>query len=236
MSRRSPAKSRLLLEMSREFSAPAFGVRFALQHWKVVLVSALSVCGLLTSGCLVTDQILPPEEPSALPVISSNPPVGSSIRFNGVESNELRIPLTVRDQNTTEPLKVRFLLESSSLTPAKERPQPDSRCPMEDVIPGTGALVRTEFPLAIPSAQIPRSACTKLTVVVGSSLFPCNKLSSAADFDKTTAEDDDELHRALAVYWILEVSADPLVNSPELAQRLLSSCLALANDPMGRTN
>lgn len=155
-------------------------------------------------------------------MITSTPDVGSIIKFNGIESNMLRIPLTVWDENTTEELKVHYLLESASLTPVASRSMVDFPCP-EVPIPGTGSVMRTEFALNIESGKIPRNACTRLSVAVSANFGPCDKFPRPEDWSKTIVPGDDTNHRALAVYWIWEVSADPSVNA-DAAQRILSSC------------
>ena len=177
----------------------------------------------MTSGCLVTEQIIPPEEPNGPPVIISDPAVGTQILLNGM--NELRIGLTVRNENTTEPLKVRFQLDSKNLPDPDERPL-DFPCPeVENVIAGTGPLFREEFPLRIPGMKFPRNACTKLTVAVSADFFSCKNLDPRL-WNVTTfslQDDDDDGHRALATYYILEDSGNPLVNA-DAALRVLTTC------------
>lgn len=215
MSRRSLTKSRLLVEKPRQLGRNFLGVRFASQHCSVRLLSTLGVCGVLTSGCLVTDQIIPPEGPSGPPVIISDPPPATQIRLNAMD--ELRIKLRVRDENTTELLRVRYQLESVGLPEDRL----DFPCP-ENVIAGTGPLIREEFPLTISGTKFPRNACTKLTVAISANFFSCKNLPPEL-WSRTTFQEDDEGHRALAVYYIWEDSADPLVN-PESALRVVSTC------------
>jgi hypothetical protein len=184
-----------------------FGARFA-----ATLGSLLA--GVLASGCLVTDQAQLDPTPKTPPIVLAvDIPLGSILRVNTNQVNEVRIPLRVRDENTQEALKTRFRITSGGKTGAY-------KCPEVPELPGVGELVRP-WEITIPGTQLVSGACSLVEFVVSSSFVPCEKHPDV--FDITTPVDED-LGRA--TFWIWETSTDPLTN-PTAARALIDTCPAI---------
>jgi hypothetical protein len=205
MSRRTPASWRLLGESARDFGMFEFGARLA-------ATVGFLLAGVLASGCLVTDQAQLDPTPKTPPIVLAvDYPLGSILRVNTNQVNEVRIPLRIRDENTQEVLKTRFRINTGSKTGAYKCPEP--------TLPGIGELVRP-WEIVIGSTLLERGACSLVEFVVSSSFVPCEKHPDV--FDITTPVDED-LGRA--TFWIWETSTDPLTN-PTAARALIDTCPA----------
>jgi hypothetical protein len=209
MSRRTTASWRLFGESVRDFGMFDIGARLA------SIVRFLLACGL-AGGCLVTDQAQLAPTPNIPPVVlAADYPLGSVLRVNTNQVNEVRIPLRVRDEDTQEVLKTRFRINSGSKIGTYACPEPTSH--------GTGALIREDSAteITIPGTQLARGACSLVEFVVSASFVPCEKHPEVFDI---TTPDDEDLGRA--TFWIWETSTDPLTN-PIAARALIDTCPAI---------
>ncbi len=197
-------------------------------------------CASLLSACLVTDPVEFEDEQNRPPVIfeAIGPdgvriPLGSVITTDNpisagggggaagtgsiVGNNELELRLRVRDENLSQPLRVRMRVRKpNDVTIPYQCPEPE--------IPPSGGDVR-EYELGIDKTALDIGACHRVEVVISSRFNRCSTANpDVADqlFDETFEDDD----LAYASFWVWETSMDPLT-SPEAALRLAKSCETL---------
>jgi hypothetical protein len=173
---------------------------------------------LSAGGCLVTEPIELQAEPTTPPIVTSldpNLPVGSIIKFDASKSRELQIRLQVRDEDTAEPLTVRWRILSGNKAPTMET------CP--DVpLAANGTLTR-EWQLNIAETALDRGTCSRIEIAASSSFFSCVRHPDPLYFDRTM-DDDNDLGRAW--FWVWEVSNSPLMD-PNQLPTLVSTCPAV---------
>ncbi|HEY2733210.1 MAG TPA: hypothetical protein VGI70_04460 [Polyangiales bacterium] len=146
-------------------------------------------------------------------MLAADIPLGSVIRFNAAQSNQLTIPLRVRDDNIQETLKARYRIVTSTKTGTYACPEP--------LIPANNELIRDDAPgtqIVFDRTLIDRGSFSRIEFVVSADFLSCEKHPDV--FDVTTSDNDDV---GRAVFWILETSTDPLTNA-NAARTLLSTC------------
>lgn len=202
--------------LSRFFVRLFVGPRIAcsLQVW----LCAVLGCGLV-GGCLVTSEATFPEEVQVPPVVVDTPELwsGAIVEVDQtMDVNELRLGITVRDENVNDDLEVRARL--SVLGNGYK-----DLCPLPTLF-AVGEPQRPQYPLIVNPMELQRGACTQLEVWVSSRFaFPCG---DPTRFSVEFTEDDV----AHATYWIWEVSGSPSTN-PAAAQGIVTSCLTVPRAP-----
>jgi hypothetical protein len=184
------------------------------------VVSMALCCGWLLAGCLVTDSIEPPPEPNSPPVVTSTAyPPNKVILFDRTKSARgLTIPVEIRDESTTELLKMRWRVLSGTNPPPAVV---EYDCP-ENPITGNGTPIRDTQQFTVMSSLFLPGLCSVIELVTSAHfLGSCLKNPEPTLFDAVTEGNDARVGRAY--FWVWEVSNDPLTNN-EAAQRLLSSC------------
>ena len=178
------------------------------------LVAALS-CGLV-GGCIVTSEAEFPEEQQVPPVVLDTPalPIGSIIAFDR-KDGEVRLTISVRDDNLEDTLEVQ-----AELTVVGQ-PNPVRVCagPNVKINPSTEA-VREPFVLLIPGASVRPGACNKVTVFVSREFNGTCTDAEQRGFGVPALGKSD---LAKAQFWIWEMSRDPVSNA-EAAQDLVNTC------------
>lgn len=188
---------------------------------RVVSMTGALCCSWMLAGCLVTDSIEPPPEPNSPPVVSSPTySVGSVILFDKTKNaGGLSIPVVVRDEDTTAPLKVRWRVITNQTIHL------DYDCP-EDEITATGSVLRDGM-VTVMSADFNPGTCSVVELVVSASFLGDCKLNPEPTlFDRTTNRNDNDAALGRAFFWVWEVSTNPLADNVK-AQQLLSSCPTL---------
>lgn len=181
----------------------------------------------------MTDQIELPPVPQSPPVVTlagygdESPDI---ILFNRDEHNELIVNLDIRDEDLTEPLKMRWRIESGMRPPAaqdKEYP-----CP-EPVIVGDGDLFRMAV-LRVLATRFARGTCNRVDVIVSASFKTCRP-DRDDGWDITTQEDDDsDIGRLSFWVWAFDSTSNPLVQQ-DAAINLTRTCEALPYQPPSAT-
>jgi hypothetical protein len=138
-------------------------------------------------------------------------PLGSILTFDQRTDKDLRLDVTVRDENVED------VLEFQARLSVVGQPPYVFICP-DDKIATTGQVNRM-FQVVIDPQKLKPGACTKVEVVV-SKRFAGNCMQYFGLPD----DPDDVAH---ANYWIWEVSSDPGM-FPIAAQQLLTSCQTLS--------
>jgi hypothetical protein len=199
-----------------------FWGQFAPGSWLAFSISVLRICGQATvfgmglSGCLVTDQFTLEPQPQTSPVILAGDPsypIGGIIKFDASTTNMLRIPLQIRDENLTEPLKLRWRTKTTAPVACPDLP-----------VTGSGMLLRDAL-LVINAPEFDPGSCTRVDVVVSAVFTDCNKRKDPQYFDFPTTDDDNDV--GLATFWVWEVGSDPI--SPSAAQKLVTTCTPQAD-------
>jgi hypothetical protein len=151
-----------------------------------------------------------PEETPVPPAVLDTPalPVGSIVAFDQTRPGDLRLPITVRDENVEDVLELQ-----ARLLVVGEQPY-EYFCPGE-VIKANSTPTREEYDLIIPPQKLKTGACTKVEVVVSNHFAGTCTTNFAA-----AVEPNDIAH---ANYWIWEVSGQPAMNAGA-AQGLVTSC------------
>jgi hypothetical protein len=216
MSRRRSAQTRLFAEIVQQFGNRGPGMSFALT--RIIMLFAYGSAATV-SGCLVTDTVDLPEEPRTPPVITAAPPygAGSPILFNAATAvtTGLTIPITVRDEDITEDLQVRWRIRSNvmpapGVTPRQECPLPLIRA---------NRLLTRDWPFNIESVKFARGACSVVELIVSAHFTPCDKYPD--DFDRTTNSDDEEtIGHATFMVWETSLMPFDIV----AAQQFLATC------------
>lgn len=162
------------------------------------------------------------------PIVLDTPElaVGSIVTFDQTtDGNDLRLGITVRDDNVNDELRVRARLTVSGLAPS-------FLCPGDTIFP-SGEPQRPEYELILLPTDIRRGACTRVEVWVSSRFdAPCLEREK---FDLPLIPDDV----ARATFWVWEMSDNPTANA-EAAKVIVNSCQTLprapatAPMPMGR--
>lgn len=155
------------------------------------------------------------EEPQTPPIVlaASEISLASVIKFDASRQNELRIPVQIRNENTTEVLKVRMRIVTSGRTSEK------FLCPEPEVPPNNAQ--RRDFQIVIAAGKFTLGTCHRIDFIVSGDFQSCKKNSEW--FDYTYGDPDEEVGRA--TFWVWEVSNEPL--NPANSQALLSTCPAL---------
>lgn len=216
MSRRTTASLRQPPRIPRFFGQLPVGARFA--SWIRVSVCAAIGC-VLVGGCIVTSAEDFPDEPAVPPVVLNNTdlPLGSIVRVNKNEMNEvneLRLGITVRDDNIDDELEVRVKLS------VLQEPPYEFGC-AGTISPGLEAE-RPQYSVILTPSRLRERLCTKVEIAVSSEFArECPPIDDEdrSFFDRPLRKNDV----ARAQFWIWEMSGDPLSNPTE-AQRLISSC------------
>jgi hypothetical protein len=223
MSRRTTISVRQISRILGFFGLRPAGVSFAYQmdHGRFarasrrvsVLVAAVS-CGVLLGGCIVTNAEEFPEEQQVPPIMLDTPlvPIGSILAFDSRKDPEVRLPITVRDDNLDD-----TLLVHTQLTVGQMR----SRISSEDtdlrIIPSTEA-VREQFTVLINGTLIRQGACNKVEVFVSREFVgDCKRDPAAFTFPQNKGD------VARATFWIWELSSDPM-SSAEAALGVTTTC------------
>jgi hypothetical protein len=151
-----------------------------------------------------------PEETPVPPAVLDTPalPVGSilAVDMNGI--SDLRLPITVRDENVDDVLELQARLSVVG------EPPYEFICP-GDAIKANGTPTREEYDLIVLPQKLKKGACTKVEVVVS------NHFAGTCTTNFAAAVDPNDI--AHANYWIWELSGRPSMN-PGAAQDLLTSC------------
>jgi hypothetical protein len=198
-------------ENARDFAVSGIGARIAPVMFRLgILVLG---CALM-SACLVTDQVELDPVPSTPPIVlAADIPLGSVIRVNTNQVNQVVIPLRIRDDNTQEILKPRFRITSGGKTGTYA-------CP-ELPIPATGALIREDYQIVIDRTLLDKGACSEVDFVVSSTFLSCDRHPGLFD---VTVDDNDNLGRA--TFWIWETSTNPITD-PMASRVLVGTCPAI---------
>ncbi|HEX7477066.1 MAG TPA: hypothetical protein VF331_04625 [Polyangiales bacterium] len=180
------------------------------------------------SGCLVTDPVTFKDEVNVPPVIIGDRkiPVGSIIKVDVTAAgpNELRIPVTIRDENVGQELFERTLVTKSNGYVFYTCPEPS--------IPPSGSVNRSDFQIVINKTDLNPGECHRVDFVVSSRFTHCeNAVSDGGPLDNEQVatvvglfdQASDFTDIARARYWIWEVSGGALSN-PQAAQALAESC------------
>jgi hypothetical protein len=172
-------------------------------------------------GCVVTSAEEFPEEPVVPPVVIDTPdlPNGAIVAYNMNNDNELRLGITVRDENVTTDLEIQARLSVVG------QPTPELICPLMPQIKSTGVPQRETFQLVVLRSQIRPGACTKVEFVVSPKF-----LRSCLDKPQFFGEPDRPDDVGRATYWIWEMSGNPAAN-PAAAQGIVTSCALLTRAP-----
>ena len=205
MSRRRPAPSRFCAEIIRHFGLITLGSSIAYtldRRARLPLWGALALClfGISTSGCLVTDQIDLPPRAQTPPILSSTTPMsGRLIRFDPA-LKELKLNIQIRDEDTTEVLRMRYRIVSGN-NPPRIPTSPTElpyKCPEDPIVGIPGMIERAPIELSIDSGFV-RGAC------------------------HITNNEDNESDVGRASYWVWALSGSA-VPDKDMAQALLESC------------
>lgn len=171
-------------------------------------------------GCIVTSAEDFPEEQQVPPVVLDTPdlPIGTIIAYNQGREPDVRLGINVRDDNLDDVLQVQAKITVVGQTDF------ELVCPMVNINPNN-TPDREQFDLVIPRGQIRTGACNRVDVWV------------SRDFVGNCTEDRDLATRprfrtdiAHALYWIWEMSADPVSNG-SAATNLVNTCQTIAQTP-----
>jgi hypothetical protein len=194
-------------------------------------LTTLTTLSSLT-GCLVTDEIELPEVPQSPPVLSLRDYDASEnlILFDRDASklNELTVVLQIRDEDLTEPLRVRWRIVGKELPPGAPLKYYD--CP-EREIPGTGSLLRP-YTLNVPAGNFARGKCSRVDVIVSSSFKMCKK--DRDDGWDITTQEDDAADIGRVSFWVWDISGMNLLET-STAQSLVASCPTVDYRPPSAT-
>lgn len=166
-------------------------------------------------GCVVTSAEEFVEEPSAAPLIVDSPglPLGSIIAFDRRSDHELRIGISVRDDNIEDVLQVHAEVVVAG-DARRER-----ICAPTDIMP-SGEALRERLDLMVEGAKIRPRVCNKLEVYVSRKFFgSCTNMPEAFTFPAP----GESVARAQFLIW--EVTDEPNAN-PSAATAIVTSCLA----------
>jgi hypothetical protein len=209
MSRRPRSTVRQAPRIPRFFPKHAAGVSFAYVLGRL-LIAAVS-CGLV-GGCVVTSAEEFPEELQVPPVVLNTTgfPIGSILTFNQMTGTDLRLGITVRDDNIDDILQVQAALSVVG------QPIPEYVCPIPTI--GTsGQPERDEFSLLIPRANIRAGACNRVDIYVSRDFS--GDCTDTRGFGYPRVRGDI----ATALYWVWETSADPVSNQ-SAASDIVNTC------------
>jgi hypothetical protein len=212
------------------FGRSGFGARFAAlfahaPRWGAYASVYTGLFALLTtSGCLVTDQIELPPVPQSPPIVSlTDYDDDGIIVFNRDANNEMLMELQVRNEDVTEPLKMRWRIASGELPPGA--PSRYYTCPEPEVM-RTGVLTRTAQ-LNIVATNFNRGKCSRVDVIVSGSFKTCRPDRDDDGWDITTQDDDDaDIGRLSFWVWATDSVNDPFLRQ-DVAQQLAASCLTV---------
>jgi hypothetical protein len=168
--------------------------------------------GLGLSGCLVTDQFtLEPQPQSSPTILAGDPmyPIGGVIKFDARSANMLSIPLQIRDENLTEPLRLRWRTKTTEPV----------QCPDLMVPGGSGTLLRDTM-LMIGATEFDPGSCTRVDLAVSAFFTDCMKRKDPQYFDFPTTDNDNDV--GLATFLVWEGGSDPI--SPSAAQKIVTTC------------
>jgi len=175
------------------------------------LVAAVS-CGVV-GGCVVTSAEEFPEETNVPPVVVDTPGFanGSIITFDKNSGNELRLLITVRDENINDDVEIQARLSVLG--------QPTSQFICPDKLPPGTQPVREQFPLVVERSKIQPGACTMVEVAVSSRFVrPC---STHPEYFGLPGNNENDVGHA--TFWIWDMTGNPL-SDPAAAQALLGTC------------
>ena len=145
---------------------------------------------------------------------------GRLIRFDPA-LKELKLNIQIRDEDTTEVLRMRYRIVSGN-NPPRIPTSPTElpyKCPEDPIVGIPGMIERAPIELSIDSGFV-RGACHRIDVVVSSSFKSC--IRNPELFDITNNEDNEsDVGRASYWVWALSGSAVP---DKDMAQALLESC------------
>jgi hypothetical protein len=209
MSRRTKVNVPQTPIIARFFSTQAAGVSFASQLSRC-LVAAVS-CGVV-GGCVVTSAEEFPEQTNVPPVVVDTPDLatGDILTFDPKNENELRLPITVRDDNLDDDVFIQARLTVLG------QPMADFVCVEQPITP-SGLPERAQFSLVVDRSMIRAGACTKVELAVSSKFF--RGCRDPIFFGQPQLENDV----GHAKYWIWELSGNPAVNATA-AQAIYTSC------------
>jgi len=221
MSRRTTTSLRQTREIRRVLPVEPVGSRIA-SSLLTVFWAALS-CGPV-GACIVTSAEEFPEEPQVAPIVLDTPdlPVGSIVAFDQNSEPDLRLTITVRDDNIDDPMEIQARLSVVG------QPPYDFYC-SETGIPPNGTTTR-QYELPLDPSRIKQGACSRVEVVVSSRFAGAR--TCGTNFGIPANSDDDI---ARATYWIFEMSGDPASN-PSAAQNLINSCQTVVTRAQSNTN
>lgn len=217
MSRRTKPNVRQASRIPQFFSKQAAGVSFAYlsRAWFFAAVS----CGLV-GGCVVTSAEEFPDETQVPPIVLDTPdlPLGSIIAFDQRRDNELRLPITVRDENIDDELQVQVQLSVVGQSMVERI------CP-EAPIPKSGQADRAQFQISIGSARIKPRACSKVEVFVSRRFA-----GTCTDDEGFALPSFSRSDLARGRFWIWEMSGDP-ASEAEAAKGIVTSCQTVTRAP-----
>ncbi len=216
MARRSAAEipwlPRILRDLGGATSPIAAGARLA---FLVRRGGHLATIVALLSGCLVTNPVDFNDPVEIPPVIvdSAKLPNGSIVKVNVDDpgANEIRLPVTIREDNVSRVLKVRTRITKSDTTI-------EYTCPEPELLP-TGTNLRS-YDIVIDKTSLNRGECARVELVVSGSFGTC-QIDQYVDLRFDFAQPTDDIARA--TFWIWEVSGSALADA-QSALRLANTC------------
>jgi hypothetical protein len=166
----------------------------------------------LAGGCLVTSSVEFEEEVNVPPAVldTTDFQLGTIYEFDRLVARELRLDVTVRDENVSQDLELRARVSVDSSAAGRT-----AICPGQRIAP-SGEPRRAATTLTLTESSIQRGACNQVEIFVSSQFF---RECKDETFDLTADEDD----LASGVFWVWDLTGDPHTN-PNRAQELLNSC------------
>jgi hypothetical protein len=153
-----------------------------------------------------------PEEQQVPAVVLDTPalPIGTIFQFDLMRDNELRLGITVRDENIDDELEVQARLSVVG--------QPDYRYVCASLIGPSAQPIREPVNVVVDRSKIREGACNTVDVFVSREFVgTCTQDTGAFDFPRAKG---DVAH---ALYYIWETSGDPSQNA-NAARELVTTC------------
>lgn len=184
----------------------------------------------------MTDQIELPPVPQSPPIVTldgyGEDDADAVIKFDPTSALELVVNLTIRDENLSETLKMRWKIESGR-RPSIDQPR-EYPCPGEPEIPGDGVTLRRKKTLPLAGDRFALGSCNRVDVIVSANFKTCRP-DRDDDWDVTTQEEDDDfIGRKSFWVWAYNDATNPFLQ-PALAVPFITSCEQLDYQPPSPT-
>lgn len=218
MSWRTKLIGRQPSRISRFFPKPAAGVTFA-YHVARCLLAAVS-CAFV-GGCIVTSAEEFPEEVQVPPIVLDTPglPIGTIIAYDMTNDNELRLSITVRDDNLDDELQVHAQTSVLGVSEIMRI------CAPVPIMPNQQAT-REQYDFVIPRSSVRPGVCNKLDVYVSREFVgSCTERVGGFNLPQNRGDIGQ------AGFWIWETSGDPASN-PSAAQSIFNTCPVVTRTSM----